>query len=167
LDAKVQERFADWTSSRLRPLHRFAFLLCGDWHLAEDLVQDSLVKAARHWRRIEGSDNPDAYVRRIVINQLRSLQRRPSWRLRAQHPVDPTPVADNTELHAVRAEILAALRQLPPRQRAVIVLRYYEQLSEAETAAVLGCTTGTVKSQTHRGLQAMRRTMAVETAHVD
>jgi RNA polymerase sigma-70 factor (sigma-E family) len=159
VDSAEEARFVEWASSRSHSLHRLAFLLCGDWHVAEDLAQEALAKTALHWSRVERAEHPDAYVRRIVVNQFHSLTRRPSWRLAARHAAPDIAVADHANDHALRDELLAALRRLPTRQRTAVVLRYYEQLSEAETATALGCSVGTVKSQTHRALQSMRRTM--------
>ena len=134
-------------------LHRTAYLLCGDWYLADDLVQEALAKTFSHWRKVRGAENPSAYVRRILINESRS-----SWR-RDQHVtahsdvgVPDIAVADMSEPVVNRAELLQALQSLSAGQRATVVLRFLEGLSERETAAALGCSEGTVKSQTSRAL---------------
>jgi len=159
VDAQAEQRFQSWAAARVGRLHRVAYLLCGDWHVAEDMVQEALTSAALHWRRVEQADQPDAYVRRILVNQVSR-----HWRRRSTHerPVPHLPeavVADGSDGRAIREEVMDAMRQLPPRQRAAVVLRYFEQLSEAETAAALGCSVGTVKSQTSRALTTLRRTL--------
>ena len=152
------EEFREFMRNRASPLHQSAYLLCGDWHLAHDLVQDTLVKAYRHWPRVRQADSPDAYVRRILLNEARS-----GWRRRerampvARFPEGREPVApDATDELARRAGLLQALLVLPLRQRATIILRYLEGMSERETAAVLGCSEGTVKSQSARALGTLR-----------
>jgi len=153
--------FAAWAAARAARLHRFAYLLCGDWHDAEDLVQEALAKAALHWKRIERVEHPDAYVRTILVNQCRSMWRRPWRRSQTSDDIELT-TPDQADAVAAHADLLTALQRLPIRQRATVVLRYYEDLSEAETAAVLGCSIGTVKSQHHKALQALRVTMVKE-----
>ena len=153
--------FTNWAAAQAPRLHRFAYLLCGDWHDAEDLVQEALAKAALHWKRIQRVEHPDAYVRTILVNQCKSMWRRP-WR--RAHSADAIDVTSPDQADAVvdHTDLVAALQQLPVRQRATVVLRYYEDLTEAQTAAVLGCSTGTVKSQHHKALQALRVTMSKE-----
>jgi RNA polymerase sigma-70 factor (sigma-E family) len=161
VDTTGDAAFANWAAGQAPGLHRFAYLLCGDWHDAEDLVQEALAKAALHWKRIERVEHPDAYVRTILVNQCRSMWRRPWRRAKVSEPVElSTP--DQTDAIASHTDLVAALQRLPVRQRATVVLRYYEDLSEAETAAVLGCSVGTVKSQHHKALQALRVTMVKE-----
>jgi len=134
-------------------LHRTAYLLCGDWYLADDLVQEALAKAYSHWRKVQKAENPSAYVRRILINESRRSWRR-NRNVTARPDADLTDiaVADMSETVANRAELLQALQSLSARQRATVVLRFLEGLSERETAAALGCSEGTVKSQTSRAL---------------
>ncbi|HEY1642968.1 MAG TPA: SigE family RNA polymerase sigma factor [Streptosporangiaceae bacterium] len=150
--------FREFMGSRASPLHQSAYLLCGDWHLAHDLVQDTLVKAYQHWPRVRQADSPDAYVRRILLNEVRGR-----WRRRERAvPVARFPegreltAPDATEEIARRAGLLQALLALPLRQRATVILRYLEGMSERETAAVLGCSEGTVKSQSARALATLR-----------
>lgn len=131
-------------------MHRTAYLLCGDWHLANDLVQETLAKAYSNWRRVQRADSPSAYVRRILINESRRGWRR-NRNITVQPDIDST-VADMSDEVVNRAELLQALQSLPARQRATVVLRFLEGLSERETAAALGCSEGTVKSQTSRAL---------------
>ncbi|HEY1918555.1 MAG TPA: SigE family RNA polymerase sigma factor [Streptosporangiaceae bacterium] len=150
------EEFREFALERSSPLHQSAYLLCGDWHLAHDVVQDTLVKAYRHWPRVRQADNPDAYVKRILINEVRGR-----WRRRdraepvARFTVEPS-VPDAADDIARRDRVLQALLELPLQQRATVVLRYLEGLSQAETAELLGCSEGTVKSQSSRGLAALR-----------
>jgi RNA polymerase sigma-70 factor (sigma-E family) len=152
------EEFGEFMRNRASLLHQSAYLLCGDWHLAHDLVQDTLVKVYKHWPRVRQADSPDAYVRRILVNEVRGRWRRreravPVARFAGgREPIAP----DATDEIARRAGLLQALLALPLRQRATIILRYLEGMSERETAAVLGCSEGTVKSQSARALGTLR-----------
>jgi RNA polymerase sigma-70 factor (sigma-E family) len=141
-------------------LRRTAFLICGgDWHRADDVVQDAFYKLYLAWPRVERSGNPGAYARRIVVNAALDVRRRP-WRREVPTETMPDLAQDDTASgHAARDEMFAALAGLPPRQRACVVLRYYEDLSIEQTAELLGCSKGTVKSQSVRGLDALRRAM--------
>jgi RNA polymerase sigma-70 factor (sigma-E family) len=152
------EEFGEFMRNRASLLHQSAYLLCGDWHLAHDLVQDTLVKAYQHWPRVRQADNPDAYVRRILLNEVRGRWRRRERAMPVpRFPEGREPVApDATDEIARRAGLLEALLVLPLRQRATIILRYLEGMSERETAAVLGCSEGTVKSQAARALGTLR-----------
>lgn len=152
------EEFREFMRNRASPLHQSAYLLCGDWHLAHDLVQETLVKAYQHWPRVRRADSPDAYVRRILLNEVRGRWRRREWTVPAARFADvPEPaVPDATEEIARRAGLLQALLTLPLRQRATVVLRYLEGMSERETAAALGCSEGTVKSQSARALTTLK-----------
>ena len=133
-------------------LHRTAYLLCGDWYLADDLVQEALAKAYSHWRKVQRADNPSAYVRRILINEARRGWRRKRVTVYPDAGATDITVADMSHEVVNRADLLQALQSLPARQRATVVLRFLEGLSERETAAALGCSEGTVKSQTSRAL---------------
>jgi len=152
------EEFGEFMRNRASLLHQSAYLLCGDWHLAHDLVQDTLVKAYQHWPRVRQADSPDAYVRRILLNEVRGRWRRRERAMSvSRFPEGREPVApDATDEIARRAGLLEALLVLPLRQRATIILRYLEGMSERETAAVLGCSEGTVKSQAARALGTLR-----------
>ncbi|GAA5178046.1 SigE family RNA polymerase sigma factor [Rugosimonospora acidiphila] len=149
----AEQDFRDFVQRIAASLHRTAYLLCGDWYLADDLVQEALAKAYSHWRKVQRADSPSAYVRRILINESRR-----SWRRNRNLTVHPDAdvtditVADLSDEVVNRAELLQALQSLPARQRATVVLRFLEGLSERETAAALGCSEGTVKSQTSRAL---------------
>ncbi|WP_433653244.1 SigE family RNA polymerase sigma factor [Micromonospora zamorensis] len=151
------EGYRDYVGARLESLRRTAYLLCGDWHTADDLVSAALVKLLRHWSRVSAMENPDAYVRRMLLRVWLDERRRP-WRREAawaevpDHPVS----ASGTDGAADRLTILALLAELPPRRRAVLVLRYFCDLSVEETARELGCTPGTVKSQSARAIETLR-----------
>lgn len=140
---------------------RLAYLLVSDAYLAEDVVADAFAKVYVRWRRGEVRD-VDAYVRRAVVNEANSkLRRRYLERRHAGHrDGDDRGVRLVDEDAADRDAVWRAIGQLPPRQRAAVVLRYHEDLSEAEAAQVLGCSVGTVKSQTSRGLQKLESLLA-------
>ena len=144
--------FREFVRNRGTPLHQSAYLLCGDWHLADDVVQDTLIKAFEHWKRVQAADNPDAYVRRILINEVRGRWRRRERSVPVAEFTEEPSVSDATEDILRRDGLRKALLTLPLRQRATVVLRYLEGLSERETAAALGCSVGTVKSQSSRAL---------------
>lgn len=151
----------EYLRARMHRLHRAAYLLCGDAHLAEDLVQSTALALYRKWRTARAADNLDAYVHRMLVNQFLSEKRRPWSRvLLSDRPPDPPalpdPDADPDDRDAVRA----ALARLGPRQRAVLVLRFFCDLSVEDTAVTLRCSTGNVKSQTSRALAGMRRLLA-------
>ena len=152
---EVDPDFAGYVVSRQRRLVRAAYLVCGDEHLAQDLVQQALTKLALRWTRLRDG-NPDAYVNRILYRDAVSWWRRVRReRLVASYDTvadGPAPLTDD----AVRLDVRRALMTLTPRQRAVVVLRYFEDLTEAETARVLDCTVGTVKSQTSKAFAKLR-----------
>jgi RNA polymerase sigma-70 factor (sigma-E family) len=140
---------------------RTAYLLCGDWHTADDLVSTALVKLYRHWGRASRMDSPDAYVRRILLRAWLDERRRP-WR--REHAVAQLPDrADRSDpsASADQLALLGLLAELPPRRRAVLVLRYFCDLSVEETADLLSCSAGTVKSQSARALEALRAKIAI------
>ena len=153
LDA-VPVAFEEYVASRFPALRRLAFLLTGDWTEAEDLVQDALVRCERRWRTI-AADDPHGYVRRAVVNGAANWRRRRRIELPLAESAGLT--TDHTPSTDARIVLLAALRRLPIDQRQVLVLRFFEQLSEAETAHALGIAAGTVKSRTSRGLEALRQ----------
>lgn len=145
-------------------LLRTASLLCASRTDAEDLLQTALEKTYRHWARLNAESDPEPYVRRILVNLTISKARR--WRiLREVHmPSPPEVPAATAETHAVelRGALVEHLRRLGPRQRAVLVLRYWEDQTEAEIARTLGCSVGTVKSQAARGLARLRELLNAE-----
>ena len=158
------EDFDEFVRSRSARLLRTAFAMTGDHQAAEDLVQDALAKVYVRWATIRMS--PDAYARKVLVHAVTDR-----WRLRGRRPETPlrpihdraTP--DSSDSQALRDELVRALRALPPRQRAVVALRYLEDLGEADIAAAVGCSVGTVKSQLSRGLVRLRSTLA--TGHQD
>lgn len=155
--------FDDFVVARRVPLSRVAFLLTGDHHLAQDLLQVALSRVASHWRRLRDGA-PEAYARRIMVNELTSWRRRRRYHERPVDKVDDGALPGDLSASVVRRVVVGhALAQLTPKQRAVLVLRFYEDLSEAATAEALGCSVGTVKSQTHQAL-ARLRTLAPELA---
>lgn len=163
------EGFREFVDARYVELLRVAYHLTGSAHEAEDLLQSALVKVLGRWGRIE---DPVAYLRRVMVNHLNSMWRRHRVRevLTAILPDRPSP--DVTHGVAEREAVYAAMRALPPRTRAVIVLRYVADLPEAEVAAALGCSVGTVKSRASRGLARLRealkeRALPEEQAAVD
>ena len=156
---QADAEFVEYVRARQHRLLRAAYLVCGDLHLAEDLLQGALVKLARQWDRVR-DEQPDAYVRRILYRDAVS-----SWRKR-RHEVlglapawDAPAAAHEAEQVERRLDVLRALDVLTPRQRATVVLRFFEDRSERETADVLGCSVGTVKSQTHDALVRLRAAM--------
>ncbi|GAB4052755.1 SigE family RNA polymerase sigma factor [Catellatospora paridis] len=149
--------FHDFVVARGGALSRTAYLLTGEHHAAEDLVQTALAKAAARWRQIVAHGQPEAYVRRIMINERITW-----WRRRPARPVAQVPDwagPDEPRQIVDRITLGQALDTLTPRQRTVVVLRFYEDLSEAETADAMGCSIGTVKSQTHVALGHLRRAL--------
>lgn len=150
------EGFREFVASRAEAIRFTAYLLCGDWHEAEDIAQTALVRLYLAWHRLDRERSLDAYVRRTVTRTFLNERRRP-WRRREQ-PTD-SPPDTRADLPAVPEERLvlwAALAEVPRRQRAALVLRYWEDLSLEETAELLGCSVGTVKSQCSRGLGTLR-----------
>jgi RNA polymerase sigma-70 factor (sigma-E family) len=153
---EVEESFRAYVASRLPALKRTAWLLVGDVHLAEDLVQTALSKAAMRWERIVARGDPEPYIRRILYNEHVSW-----WRRRQLTEVLDATVADRpTQAVDVptRVTMRQALARLTPKQRAVLVLRYYEDLSESQVAQLLNVTVGTVRSQTRNALDRLRAT---------
>lgn len=146
-----RDGFEEYVAARRSALLRTAYLLTGHREDAEDLVQVALVKAVPHWAKI--ADDPEPYVRKVLARESISRWRRRRWREVHTDAVPESPVEGPG---ADRVTLQAALTQLAPRQRAVIVLRYYEDLTEAETARVLGISVGTVKSQARDALARLR-----------
>jgi RNA polymerase sigma-70 factor (sigma-E family) len=153
------ESFDEFVLARGAALLRFAYLLARDAGQAEDLVQEALLKANRRWERVVRADRPEAYVRRIVVNDFLSWRRRRSS-TEVTGAVPETAVSDAADGVAERDLLWRALATLPARQRAVLVLRYYEDLTDPQIADVLGCALGTVRSLTTRALAALRTDQA-------
>lgn len=152
--------FDDFARSRQAHLRRSAHLLCGDWHLAEDLTQTALAKLYAVWRRVRQLESPDSYARRVLYRTFIDETRRRRWWERTGSGALQEDVVVPVSDPDLRLTLLDALRQLPPRGRAVLVLRFWEDQSVEATAAALGCSVGTVKSQTSRGLGTLRRILA-------
>jgi RNA polymerase sigma-70 factor (sigma-E family) len=151
-DVTNRESFESFVAARSSALLKTAYLLTQDSHLAEDLLQTALAKTWRAWSRID--TNAEAYVRRVLVNTYASWWRR-HWN--GEAPTDVLPdVAQGPDDVASKGDLGTALRRLPKRQRAVIVLRYFDDLTEVETARLLGCSVGTVKSQTSKALAKLR-----------
>ena len=157
--------FAAYLQARQASVLRTAYLLTGDRHTAEDLVQTAFAKLYLSWDRVRDQGSMDGYLRRILVNENNSLWRR-GWKKR-EHATDelpePTPHVDEHD-HGRSTALWDLVQTLPKKARAVLVLRYYDELSEAETAEVLGISVGTVKSQTSRALAALRERTP---AHLD
>ena len=150
-----EDAFQQFVAIAWPRLLRTAFLLAGDRHTAEDLVQSTLERTYASWRRVSQADDPGAYVRRILVNQhVRGFRRKPR-----EYLVDAVPehaAEDGSGRLDDRSELLAALAGLPSRQRQAVVLRYWEDLSESQAAVAMGCSVGTVKSQTSKGVAKLR-----------
>jgi len=155
-EAAREVEFAEWMAARQHALVRTAYLLTGSQHAAEDLVQTTLTKLYLAWDRIRDRQHVDAYARRALVNEHRSTWRRASRRLEVLSEAPPESGHQPAQYDGEREAVWLFVQGLPPRQRAVIVLRYYEDLSEAETADLLGISTGTVKSQASRALASLR-----------
>jgi RNA polymerase sigma-70 factor (sigma-E family) len=147
-----REEFTRWARARQGHLLRASMLLTGDRQRAEDLVQEALTKVAMRWGRLRHS-NPDAYARTVIYHDSVSWWRKRKHEVLTSYDVER---AGEAPQHERRILLLEALRALTPRQRAVIVLRYFEDLTERQTAEVLGVSLGTVKSQTHLSLRRLR-----------
>jgi len=159
VSGRHDDEFTEFVSARLGILRRVAYLLCQDWQRSDDLVQAALSKLCQHWYRAAAADSTDAYVRAILVREF-VRGRRTAWaqrvRVTDQPPEIRAPVADLDAL----LDLQAAMTVLAPRQRAVLVLRYYCDLDVTQTAQALGCTPGTIKSQTAKALSTLRRTLA-------
>ncbi len=158
-----QDSFEDYVRASGPRLKRLAFLLTGDLNEAEDLLQSAYAKAMPHWTKISGYDVPDAYMRRVMVSIRTSWWRRSRGRetLVPEIPELGAGAASVTDAVVDSQVLLAALRALPDRQRAAVVLRYWCDLSEAEAALTMGCSIGTVKSTTSKGLARLRAGLAV------
>jgi RNA polymerase sigma-70 factor (sigma-E family) len=163
---QLDEEFRDFMHGRWPAMVRLAYALTGDQGHAEDVAQTAFARAYASWPKVRRTGNPEAYVRRIVINENlnRFRKHRVAERLTGTLPDSGTGALagslaglDATRQYDDRSALMAALQGLGPRQRAVIVLRYWMDLTEAETAAALGCSVGTVKSQAARALATLRQ----------
>ena len=152
--------FDEFAATRLDAVLRFAVVLTNDKGLAEDVVQEVLIRAHQRWAQIAEMEYPEAYVRRMVVNEFLSWRRKWS-RYVPQADVEPdTRQPDHAEAQAERSAMLGEVAKLPRRQRAVLVLRYYEGMSDAQIAEALGCAETTVRGYAFRGLAALRIELA-------
>lgn len=154
--APAARSFEDFARARQAGLIRFGFLLVRDHQLAQDLAQEGLARLHTAWPRIGPDGHPDAYVRKIMVNQLVSWRRRRGWSERPVADVRDGAGPDPTTAVGERAEMWTLLGELPMRQRAVIVLRYYEDLDDAAIGAALGCSPSTVATHATRALARLR-----------
>jgi RNA polymerase sigma-70 factor (sigma-E family) len=148
--------FTEFISARSASLFRTAYLIVGDHQLAQDLLQESLIKTYMAWPRLRDPSKAEAYTRKTIVTTAISWRRRRSFHERPMEVLPDMAVPDPGEAVTTRAWMVTQLRSLPPRQRAAIVLRHYEDLSEAQTAEVMGCSVGAVKSHVSTGLGRLR-----------
>ncbi|GLZ36270.1 RNA polymerase sigma24 factor [Lentzea sp. NBRC 105346] len=157
--AEWRDEYVEYVRSHMPWLGKLAYLLCQDWDRADDVVQTAITQLYVHWGKARAADNVDAYVRTVLTRAFLN-ERRSAWSRRVQlQDFDRSVEADDT---ATALAVRQALLAVPPRQRAALVLRYYCDMSIEDTAVALRCTTGTVKSQTSKGLRALRRAMGGE-----
>jgi len=157
--AERDKAFVEFVEAAIPSLRRTAYLIGGDRHKADDVVQETLYKLYLAWPKVQRAGNPFAYARRMLVNVAYDDGRRP-WRREVTIAEVPEYAVKNGDFaagHADRDEVLEALRALGPRQRACVVLRCYEDLSIEQTAEILGCSEGTVRSQAARGLDTLRK----------
>jgi RNA polymerase sigma-70 factor (sigma-E family) len=163
MQAALEKQYVEYVTARMPVLRRMAYALCGDAHRADDIVQQAITKLYVHWRKACSVANLDQYVRKILLRVYLD-EKRLAWASRVwlspttpDRPADPGPDLDN------RAVLRAAMQKVSPRQRAVLVLRFVCDLSVEDVAATLGCSEGTVKSQTSHGLASLRRHLGEKT----
>jgi RNA polymerase sigma-70 factor (sigma-E family) len=154
--------FAEFVEHRSHALLRTAYLLVGDHQLAQDLVQEALIKTLIAWPRLRDTTKLDGYVRRTIVTTAIGWRRRRSFHERPAEYLPETPTADGAEVVPTYQLLIAHLRGLPPRQRAAIVLRFYEDLNLAQTAELMGCSVGAVKSHVSVGLSRLRERLGPE-----
>jgi RNA polymerase sigma-70 factor (sigma-E family) len=153
------DEYTEYISARMMSLRRTAYLLCQDWHRADDLVQAAITKLYVHWGRARAADHIDAYARTVLVREFLG-ERRSAWARRVRLDGQLTRASTGeTSDHDALLDLRAALGAVPPRQRATLVLRFYCDLNVEQAAQVLGCSPGTVKSQTVKGLTALRRVL--------
>ncbi|MET7403030.1 SigE family RNA polymerase sigma factor [Dactylosporangium sp. NPDC005572] len=154
-ESEDQRQFREYFVARHEAVRRTAYVLCGDWHWADDLTQNAFMRLAVAWRTVRDREALDAFVRTCLVRAYLADVRR-VWRRREQSVAEPPEHARDGDDPASRVAFTVALRRLPARQRAVLVCRFYHDLDVEATAATLGCSAGTVKSQTARGLAKLR-----------
>jgi RNA polymerase sigma-70 factor (sigma-E family) len=158
----MEEEFREFVAARSAALLRTAYLLAGDWATAEDLLQTALTKTYLAWKRLGEIEAVEPYARRVLVNTATSWWRRRWHGERPTEVLPERPAPDRLEEHLERDALWRHVKALPARQRAVLVLRFYEDMSEAQTAALLSISVGTVKSQTSRALASLRQRLAAE-----
>jgi RNA polymerase sigma-70 factor (sigma-E family) len=153
-----RSQFAEFAFARAGALHRAAYLMVGDSQLAQDLVQEALTKTYVAWPRLRDPANAEAYCRKAITTTAISWFRRKGWNNErpSEYLPEGPPGAGHEVVYAEHDAVWRALRDVPPRQRAALVLRFYEDLTEAQTAEAMGCAVGTVKSQVSAGLKKLR-----------
>lgn len=151
----MEAGFTDYVTTRAGWLRKVAYLLCGDWHRADDLVQTAITRLYANWPRAARADNLDGYARRTLVNAFLAEQRTSWWRRVDLRGADHERPAPGSDVEAA-LDLRAALDRLPARQRATVVLRYFGDLPVADTARALGCSEGTVKSQTAKAVETLR-----------
>lgn len=156
MKASDEAEFTEFARATIRRLRSTAYLMCGDWHRAEDAAQDALVKVYRRWHRIDRTQGLNGYAHKCLVTAVLDQSRRPWRRERLVDADDPTPLPDPGGTIDDRLLVVRALAGLPPSQRACVVLRHYADLSIEQTADILGISTGGVKSQTSRALTRLR-----------
>jgi RNA polymerase sigma-70 factor (sigma-E family) len=156
VDATAEEQFREFYQASWGRLLRIALLLTDDHGQAEDLVQTTMMRVHTHWRRVQRSDVPEAYTRRMLVNQFNSWWRRRRVPELVSGYLPDRSVGDGQAAVDLHDQIWPAVRALPQRMRAVLVLRYFEDLTEKETADILGCSVGAVKSHTNRAIRKLR-----------
>jgi RNA polymerase sigma-70 factor (sigma-E family) len=152
------DEYTEYISARMMSLRRTAYLLCQDWHRADDLVQAAITKLYVHWSRARAADHIDAYARTVLVHEFIG-ERRSAWARRVRLDGQVTSAGAGLADYDALLDLRAALAAVPPRQRATLVLRFYCDLNVEQTAQVLSCSPGTVKSQTVKGLAALRRAL--------
>ncbi|MFC7547958.1 RNA polymerase sigma factor [Plantactinospora sp. GCM10030261] len=160
-EAGDRRQFSEYVAARRDIVRRAAYLMCGDWHWADDLTQSAFIRLAASWHRVRDPQALDAYVRTCLVRAYLAETRR-VWRRRERSYADPPDTddgQDSAEAVTRRLAFARALAHLPPRQRVTLICRFYQGLDVAETAATLRCSEGTVKSQTARGLAALKRVL--------
>ena len=163
----MTDSFSEYVTARGSSLLRFAFVLCGDRHLAEDLVQDVLAKMHRRWKTVEAAESPDAYVRKSIVHEFLSWRRRLTNHELAVADLPPATgaVDDRASESAARDEMWRLLASLPRSQRVVLTLRFYEDLAYDEIAEVMGCAAVTARVHAARGLAKLRIELGLESDH--
>jgi RNA polymerase sigma-70 factor (sigma-E family) len=156
---QADDEYTEFVRARLARWRRTALLICGDWDLGDDVVQRTLTELYRKWPRLRHANNLDGLVRTMLVRRMVE-ERRSGWARVQLWASVPDRSASQPADPGERMALVAALRQLASRQRAVLVLRFFHDLTVEETAETLGCSTGTVKSQTARGLATLRRLLA-------